>query len=76
MSWRGGAVSSRNGPQRAMARTAASSNLLPGYQVFQGRILLHARHLGTPADARSSHRPWHVVGRTMQELVEAVQRGR
>jgi hypothetical protein len=76
MSWRGGAVSPRNGSRRPMARTAASSNLLPGYQVFQGRTLLHSRHLGTPADARSSHRPWHVVGRTMQELVEAVRRGR
>jgi hypothetical protein len=76
MSWRGGAASSRNGPQADKARTAAPSNPLPGYQVFRGRTLLHARHLGTPADARSSHRPWHVVGRTMQDLVEAVNGGR
>jgi hypothetical protein len=76
MSWRGGAVSPRNGSRPDKARTAVSSNPIPGYQVYRGRTLLHARHLGTPADARSSHRPWHVVGRTMQELVEAVQRGR
>ena len=75
MSWRDGAVSSQSAA-RDKARTAAPTNPLPGYQVFRGRTLLHARHLGTPADARSSHRPWHVVGRTMQDLVEAVNGGR
>ena len=77
MSWRGGAASSRNGSRRAKARTVAPSNPpIPGYQVYRGRTLLHARHLGRPANARAEHRPWHVVGRTIQELVEAVQRGR
>lgn len=77
MSWRGGAVASRNDPRRGKARAAAPSNPpIPGYRVFRGRTLLHARHLGRPANARAEHRPYHVVARTLQELVEAVNGGR
>jgi hypothetical protein len=47
-----------------------------GYEVSLGRALLHARYVGTPAQARQEGRPWHVVAPTPMTLVEAVNHGR
>lgn len=41
---------------------------IEGYRVWRGRRLLHARFIGTMAQARMSGRPWHVVAPTLAEL--------
>lgn len=47
---------------------------IPGYEIFPGRLLLHARSVGTAAEARQERRPWHVVGRSVAELAKTVSR--
>lgn len=47
---------------------------IPGYEVFRGRLLLHARSVDTAAQARQEGRPWHVVGRSVAELARSVCR--
>lgn len=42
---------------------------IPGYEVYAGRRLLHARSVGTMAQARQEGRPWHAVGRDPADLV-------
>ena len=49
---------------------------IPGYTVWKGRALLHARYAGTVPSAAQADRPWHVVAPSPQRLVEAVNHGR
>jgi hypothetical protein len=72
MNWRGGAA---NPPHTSADTSRTAVPYIPGYITWRGREMLHARHQGTFAEARSEGPPWHVVAFTPQELVEAVKHG-
>lgn len=42
---------------------------IPGYEVWRGRVLLHARSRGTVAQTRAAGRPWHVVADSPDLLI-------
>jgi hypothetical protein len=47
---------------------------IDGYRVWRGRRLLHARFVGTFAQARAQGRPWHVVAPGPAELIREAGR--
>lgn len=66
----------RQGRPRVMKSEIPELTEIPGYYVYPGRRLLHARSVGTAAEARQDGRPWHVVGRSVADLARNVSRDR